>query len=81
MLVVIILKCIEILNHSVLHQKLNIVFRSIILQTNSEKEVRFAVTRSWSGEKVGGELDEDDQKVQTSRNKLNKYYGYNVQHD
>ena len=35
----------------------------------------------WSSEIGGEELDEHDQKVQTSSYKTNKYWGYNVQCD
>ena len=48
-------------------------------QTNSEKEIRFVVTKGMGlGE---GELEEGGQKVQTSSYKINKYWGCNVQHD
>lgn len=44
-----------------------------------EKETRFMVTRGrgW-GE---GEMEEGGQKVKISHHKINKYQGYNIQHD
>ena len=34
------------------------------------------------GEELGeGELDDGDQKIKTSNNKINTYWGYNVQHE
>ena len=42
-------------------------------QTSSEIEIRFVVTRGGGGEVGEGELDESDQKEQTSSCKINKY--------
>ena len=42
-------------------------------QTGSEIEIRFVVTRGGGGEVGEGELDESDQKEQTSSCKINKY--------
>ena len=44
-----------------------------------EKEIRFVVTRSRGCEEQ--ELEEGDQTVHTSGCKINKYEGWNVQHD
>ena len=46
---------------------------------NSEKEIRFAVTRGRKWEKEV--LEEGDPKVHTSSYEVSKYEGYNVQHE
>ena len=70
----IILKCIEIPHHYVVHQELTqLLYVSYTSETNKliEKEIRFVVIRGtgW-GE---GKLDEGGRNVQTSSCKINKY--------
>ena len=68
----IILKCIEISNHHVVHQELTRCWPTIFQkQTHSEKVIRFVVTRGEEQEE--GEMNEGSQKVQTSSYKINKY--------
>ena len=46
-----------------------------------KREIRFTVTRGRGWGLCGvQELDEDSQKVQTFSYKINKYWGYNIQH-
>ena len=79
LLMVIILKCIKPL---CCVTGTNILFQvNYTSETNKlmEKENRLVVGR---GEELGeGELDEGDQKIKTSNNKINMYQGYNVQHE
>ena len=64
--VVIILKCVEILNHYVVHQEQHTVAGQLYFEnkrTNSQKKkIRYVV--------MGGWLDESSQKVQTSSYKI-----------
>ena len=79
LIVVINLKCIEILNYYVVHQELTVLQVNYTSETNklTEKETTFVVTRAkgrgrgnWTKVVEGKELPV-----------INKYYGYNVQHD